>query len=358
MLQAVQLTVDATDQANSLIGPKESTYAVKMILNLLSNLITNQAFETAFTNHLQMIGKKDERLLASIKDIVTLSEDYKSSESIDDSSSQNTGGTCGTSVSQLIESIKAINNELTKSAEGYTNTVIEAIPPEEMVKINLIDLSRKISDRSFALHSGLAKTYRLKVLLDLNVRAHNRTSESATSSSKRFERGSLYGSYQEISVPSSHRSYVAPLRGRGRSAARPDSFRSRPQNTSRPPSIHVDDFVDLYGDPSGQSVVGRYPMVPMSAGGAAASVSATATGSGSGNKSSEYRATSIGRASYSSVDMAGESALPAGTVSAAGAHRNLVYYGMTGVGSSSAPRSGSPPPYSSRSSHSRARHMK
>lgn len=40
---------------------------------------------------------------------------------------------------------------------------------------------------------------------------------------------------------------VAPMRGRGfrGSVQRGDMFRSRPPNTSRPPSLHVDDFVAL-----------------------------------------------------------------------------------------------------------------
>ncbi|GLJ59520.1 hypothetical protein SUGI_1512330 [Cryptomeria japonica] len=48
------------------------------------------------------------------------------------------------------------------------------------------------------------------------------------------------------------------MRGRGRPLLKPDSFRARPQNTSRPPSIHVDDFIDLYGDNSAQSSSARY----------------------------------------------------------------------------------------------------
>ncbi len=46
------------------------------------------------------------------------------------------------------------------------------------------------------------------------------------------------------------KSYVAPMRGRGfgrgpAGGARNDPFRSRAPNTSRPPSLHVDDFVAL-----------------------------------------------------------------------------------------------------------------
>ena len=54
--------------------------------------------------------------------------------------------------------------------------------------------------------------------------------------------------------------YKAPMRGlgvmrrgqqRGRSSARGrDHFRERAQNTSRPPSMHVDDFVKMAVNPS------------------------------------------------------------------------------------------------------------
>ena len=50
---------------------------------------------------------------------------------------------------------------------------------------------------------------------------------------------------------------VAPMRGRGFGRSVPqrgDLFRSRPPNTSRPPSLHVDDFVAL--EISGQQPTG------------------------------------------------------------------------------------------------------
>ncbi|XP_063240539.1 protein virilizer isoform X2 [Bacillus rossius redtenbacheri] len=53
------------------------------------------------------------------------------------------------------------------------------------------------------------------------------------------------------------RPFVAPMRGRGFGRSQPqrgDLFRSRPPNTSRPPSLHVDDFVAL--EISGQQPTG------------------------------------------------------------------------------------------------------
>lgn len=255
-----QTPIEGRFKTNILNGTKESGYAVKMILNLLSNLITNQAFETAFTNHLQVIGKKDEKLLANLQNSLKLHEDYRPCEPTEDN--MNSG-----SVAHLIEAIKSIND--TSAKDGYTNVFSDvAAPPEELTRINLVEMAHKTTER-FSLSSSLKKTYRLKVLLDLNSRAH-RSNES--SSSKRFDQAPY--NYQEISVPSSSKAYVAPLRGRGRPAVKPDSFRARPQNTSRPPSIHVDDFIDLYGDNSAQSSSARY--------------------SGQSGKSSDYRGSSRG----------------------------------------------------------------
>lgn len=256
---------------NVLSGTKENAYAVKMILNLLSNLITNQAFETAFTNHLQVIGKRDERLLANLQNTLRLHEDYRPGEPVEDNLNSGSN-TCLASVAHLIESIKAMNENSTK--DNYSNNPLgDVAPPDELTKINLLEVARKASDRNFSLQSGLKKTYRLKVLLDLNSRAHR----SAEPSSKRFDQHTTYN-YQEISASSGHKAYVAPTRGRGRPTARPDVFRSRPQNTSRPPSIHVDDFIDLYGDNSAQSSSSRYP------------------GSGKSPGVLDYRGSSSGRA--------------------------------------------------------------
>lgn len=83
----------------------------------------------------------------------------------------------------------------------------------------------------------------------------------------------------------SSRPYVAPMRGRGFGRpgvnGRNDPFRSRAPNTSRPPSLHVDDFVALekngaVGGPSSSSGVGNnlYGVKPTRGGG----------GRGSGNR--------------------------------------------------------------------------
>lgn len=87
---------------NNATTTKESAYAAKMILNLLTNLITNQAFETAFTNHLQMIGKKDEKILVNLHNTVKLREDYRSVDS--SKGEQVNSGSSSTSVTVSRES--------------------------------------------------------------------------------------------------------------------------------------------------------------------------------------------------------------------------------------------------------------
>lgn len=316
--QGTQQASHNDDRLNArvLSGTKESAYAVKMILNLLSNLITNQAFETAFTNHLQVLGKKDEKLLTNLQNTLKLHEDYRPGDLISETLNSGTSSSsCLAPVAQLIESIKCMNDNATK--DGYP--IVEVSPPEELTKINLLEVASKTSDR-FSLASGLKKTYRLKVLLDLNSCAH-RSSESTTSSSKRFDHPPY--KYKELTVPSSHKAYVAPLHGRGRPGARPDSFRSRPQNTSRPPSIHVDDFNDLYGDNSAQSASSsRYP--------------------GMSKSSADYRGSAMNRG-Y--PDMAQSH-------SEANNHRHSSFF------SPQPPPSQSGPPYGNRSQHVKAKYMK
>ena len=59
---------------------------------------------------------------------------------------------------------------------------------------------------------------------------------------------------------------MAPMRGRGYGRVMPinknDMFRSRPQNTSRPPSMHVDDFIKMELQGGGQTQIGPTGMNP------------------------------------------------------------------------------------------------
>lgn len=267
----------------ALNGTKESKFAVKMVLNLLSNLITNQAFETSLTNHLQVINKKDEKLLMNLANIIRLHDESKLADQITENNAGTSGSSSASLVTGLIDSIKMIAETATNTAnrENLTNviSVSDVTPPEELTKINLIDMARKTSDR-FNLTTGITKTYRLKVLVDLNSRAHLRSNDTSTVASitasnipsasssgalslgpskqppRHFDRIPAYNYHQDASSSKSSSYGSGTPRGRGgrpMSSARPDSFRSRPQNTSRPPSIHVDDFIDIYSESSGQS---------------------------------------------------------------------------------------------------------
>lgn len=330
LVQAPQ-TEDRINNCHLLSGAKESAYVAKTLLNLLSNLITNQAFESAFSNQLQSMGKKDEKLLVNLQNTLKFHDDYRPGDQLDDvaASSSTTGSL--TSVSQLIESIKSMAG----NRDAGSIATDKLIPPESLTKINLVELARKATTDRFSLSSNLKNTYRLKVLMDLK----SRESLSHSSSQRTSEQLSSYN-YPDPASSSAHKipialappPYVAPLpRSRiARPVARPDSFRSRPQNTSRPPSIHVDDFVDLYGDNSSHQ-------------------SSSSRHLGGGSKSSDYRSVS----SRGYLDLGSQSAQnppPNAPHSDLPNHRHSYF---------SPPPPASGLPYGSRSSqHSKSKYMK
>lgn len=251
-----------------LAGPKESAYAASTLLNFLANLIMNQAFESAFSNHLHILAKKDDKLISNLQGALKLNEDHRYNDSMSEANETTNSSNCLASVAQLIGSIKV----LAEAKDDGGQNIEKPSPPESLTKLNLIELARKSFTDRFSLSSSLKNTYRLKVLLDLKSRESaipsNAGSAPATNSSsqRNFDHGSSSSSsynHPDTSSGSVHKSaallppapYVAPPppppRTRlARPLTRPDSFRSRPQNTSRPPSIHVDDFMDLYGDSS------------------------------------------------------------------------------------------------------------
>lgn len=250
----------ATGSSHIIInGTKESTFAIKMVVNLLGGLVSNQAFETAITNHLQVIGRKDEKILINLYNIIKSKDDVGKHTENTSTDILNNASSNSSTVTNLIDTIRTnVDCGRCKDDLNHANSISNVCPPEELTKINLTEVARRTSDR-FNLATGITRTFRLKVLMDLNSRDHR--SDGPSSSSKRFERSST-SNHQELLVPSSHKSsYVPPVRGRAqRSSMRPDSFRSRPQNTSRPPSIHVDDFNGMYGggQNSGTPRYGRY----------------------------------------------------------------------------------------------------
>ncbi|XP_068093768.1 protein virilizer homolog [Hyperolius riggenbachi] len=112
----------------------------------------------------------------------------------------------------------------------------------DMVKVDLIDLSAKCCS-DFDLKAELEKSFLLEP-----------SSPGRTKASKGFKLGKhkhetfITSGKSEYIEPAKRAHFVPIPRGRGRGgfgqAMRPhDLFRQRKQNTSRPPSMHVDDFV-------------------------------------------------------------------------------------------------------------------
>lgn len=224
-----------------------NNYGVKAVFNMISTLITNQAFETALTNNLHGFAKKDEKQLLQLLGILNKVGLLDAVDtSVDEQATfSNTGSSSvmSTCINQVIAKIKSNNEAINQVGVGLQEGSLtpSPSPPDELTRINLLELARTTPDR-FNLAAGLKKTYRLKVLLDMDARTHRAKDPPA---SNRFTEP-FKGSHADASA--SHKVYSVPARAsRGRSS-RPDAFRSRPQNTSRPPSIHVDDFVGLYGD--------------------------------------------------------------------------------------------------------------
>ncbi|RWS09246.1 Protein virilizer-like protein, partial [Dinothrombium tinctorium] len=114
-------------------------------------------------------------------------------------------------------------------------------------KINLLALSEKYCGPDFNLKTTLEELCKCQEPGELPLSV---TSE-ATTTKKRYE--PLITQKDSMPFTTSKIPFVAPMRGRGfarqgmimHSSRANDPFRSRPPNTSRPPSMHVDDFVAL-----------------------------------------------------------------------------------------------------------------
>lgn len=121
------------------------------------------------------------------------------------------------------------------------------MPLEKDDKINYIELCDKYFSDGFDIRKSLQESLRIgEPDNGINV---NKTEVQ----SKQIKAESNLQSKDSKSSVNVKRSFVAPLRGRGynrtgnmiHSSRANDPFRSRPPNTSRPPSMHVDDFVAL-----------------------------------------------------------------------------------------------------------------
>ena len=93
-----------------------------------------------------------------------------------------------------------------------------------------------------------------------SVKGGGRPGTDAPPSSTEFHRPAGRVMVSTVRDNSSSKSYIAPMRGRGFGRpggggvnCRNDPFRSRAPNTSRPPSLHVDDFVAMEKNGTGAS---------------------------------------------------------------------------------------------------------
>ncbi|XP_042319086.1 protein virilizer homolog isoform X2 [Sceloporus undulatus] len=113
----------------------------------------------------------------------------------------------------------------------------------DMVKVDLIDLSEKgCSD--FDLQAELERSF----LSEPSSPGRTKTTKGFKLGKHKHETFITSSGKSEYIEPAKRAHIVPPPRGRGRGAfgqgIRPhDIFRQRKQNTSRPPSMHVDDFV-------------------------------------------------------------------------------------------------------------------
>lgn len=107
----------------------------------------------------------------------------------------------------------------------------------EMVEVDLITLGRCVSGIEFNLSQSLKEQI---LVLDPGKKTSKTESEKKATTQQ-----------QQLLIPA--KTIATPSRGRGRATGiRYDPFRTRLPNTSRPPSTHVDDFVAMEKDTSGQ----------------------------------------------------------------------------------------------------------
>uniref|UniRef100_A0A2K5YTM2 Vir like m6A methyltransferase associated n=1 Tax=Mandrillus leucophaeus TaxID=9568 RepID=A0A2K5YTM2_MANLE len=117
------------------------------------------------------------------------------------------------------------------------------VEPVLSVKVDLIELSEKCCS-DFDLHSELERSF----LSEPSSPGRTKTTKGFKLGKHKHETFITSSGKSEYIEPAKRAHVVPPPRGRGRGGfgqgIRPhDIFRQRKQNTSRPPSMHVDDFV-------------------------------------------------------------------------------------------------------------------
>lgn len=122
---------------------------------------------------------------------------------------------------------KRVENSLLLPSEGSG----------EMVEVDLITLGRCVSGIEFNLSESLKERILVLDPGKKTLKTDGGEKKAATQ--------------QQLLIPA--KTIATPNRGRGRATGiRYDPFRTRLPNTSRPPSTHVDDFVAMEKDTSGQ----------------------------------------------------------------------------------------------------------
>ncbi|KAF8783457.1 Protein virilizer like protein [Argiope bruennichi] len=129
----------------------------------------------------------------------------------------------------------------------------DADQEQEQVAVDLVALAEKTIAGEFSLRSSL-ESLCLSTETDGDIKSKKKG--ISTIGAKRKYSPLINPSLIDVN---NKRPFIAPMRGRGFSRATShssranDPFRSRPPNTSRPPSMHVDDFVALESHHSGNN---------------------------------------------------------------------------------------------------------
>lgn len=225
------------------------------VLDLISFLLKYSLFRNAFTctvNTLNSSIKKDERLDKTIRKAIEmlksneeLFKNYSAILTVLDTTKKELTATDNEQLTDLTQMEKLNlhynNREDSIQLEEDLNDDLTALInlDRKLTQYDLIALSKKYFDSSFDVRNQLIVIYKNE---------EPNYEENYKLASKHKHEPLITKDYNSGNLK---RPYVAPLRGRGFQRSSNalgrlhDPFRSRPPNTSRPPSMHVDDFVAM-----------------------------------------------------------------------------------------------------------------
>ena len=218
------------------------------VFDLIAFLLRYNLFKSAFTctvNTLNSSIKKDERLDKTIRKAIEMlksnGELFKSYSSIlavlDTKQELATTGDNELDLTQMEKLNLHYNNREDNIQLENLDELTGTNATKKLAQYDLMALSKKYLDPNFDVRSQLMVLYK----------------NEEPNYEENYKLASKHKHEPLIAKDSSNskRPYVAPLRGRGfqRSSnqmGRHDPFRSRPPNTSRPPSMHVDEFESIH----------------------------------------------------------------------------------------------------------------